>query len=776
LNKNLKYYQELLLEYKVTFIIVFSLIVLLGVVKIIITQNLFVSNASIKIMQYSTGYTSLLDRLNPTRHLIRKPDDEAKFIESDRFINQAINDLHLTTQYFVKDPYLFKAISQSSVPYKVSIHKSAMANAIFMKLRNINSKDVEVSIYKRDLVFSIAYKFGLPLHFLTPIYHKKVEFGSVIKIPDYVIKINEKNNQKLSSKIYFVSSASAAQVLFQIKRHLVVHPIFKNSNIIKITYRADTPQRAQALISRLLFLYHRQNLAIRTKRINDTIDVIVNELKRAQNNLNISAKKVENYQTIHHLLNVKDEYINDQKTINTLRLKSATLKIDKKSYEILVQNIMEHKNLNNIAVRNKSIMTLVLQKDTAISKEKELLANFTPKYPGVIAIRHKIEFLGKRINETIINQLVSLKAKINVINNLISKLQAQMESLPKYSAHLEKLNQKYKIDSKIYQNLLKNKLQITSNIAKAQIDNLVIDYPKDDFSPIYPKRILWFIITIILAFIGAFIAVLIKNLLNQTITKPNDVIRITKYPLFGTIPFVKSKDYNKLFILDGNDVIVESFRKIRTNLEYVGNYKTDNKTILITSSVSNEGKTTFAANLAVASSMLNKKIIVLSFDLRIPQLHMKFNLKNKIGVSEILAGKATLEDVIQPYVIKKQGMIYKLDVVTSGAVPPNPAELINSSRLEDLMKKLRQKYDIIIMDAPPMMTVSETKTLIKESDVTLFVLKADKSKVDNLEYLNSFSEEFKKTSFGVILTSVKEEYLGLPEYDKNYAMYVKASK
>lgn len=392
----------------------------------------------------------------------------------------------------------------------------------------------------------------------------------------------------------------------------------------------------------------------------------------------------------------------------------------------------------------------------------------------MIAIHKEIESLRQKIKGKIINKLANFKAKVNAIDKMILNLNTKIASLPKYAAHLVQLKQAYTTDLNIYKNLLKNKLQMTTNVAKAQVSNLIIDPPSESKFPIYPKRALWAVITIILAFIGAFIMVLLKNVLNQKITKPRDVVRVSKYPLIGTVPFVKSKDYNKLFILDGQDIIIESFRKIRTNLEYIGNRKTNNKTILITSSVSNEGKTTFAANLSIAMAMLNKKVIIVSFDLRIPQLHMKFNLENTKGVSEILAGKATLKDVVQSYSAAQQG-VNKLDIITSGTVPPNPAELINSPRLEDLMKELRENYDIIIMDTPPIMTVSETKTLVKESDVTLFVLKAGKSRIDNLEYLNNFSNEFKDISFGLILTSVQEKYLDLPEYDKNYAMFVKSS-
>ena len=772
---NIKYYKELLLEYKTTFIVAFLFVLLLGIMKIIFTPNLYVSHSSLEIMQYNEGYTSLLDTLNQTKRLIRTPDDEAQIIKSSNFLIHAIKKLNLTTQYFIKKSLTYKAVDAKDMPFKVNITRNNDHTNILIKIHALNAKSADVTIYVKDAMIHLAHKLDTPLSWATTIYHRKVNYGTNIKLSNFNIVILKKVKSKLHNKIYYVTTSSIASVLFQIERHLVVRPITKKSNIIGITYWGTTPNRAKSLVSELLFLFNKQTLKVSTEQIKDAIAVISSQLEKAKKRLKISAKSVEAYQSKYLLLNVNDQFKNIEQTITQLRAQNASIQVNMKIYETLVEKIMEHQKLTNLLVNDKNIMLLVTKKDVAVLKEQELLTRYTPSDPKVKAIHKKIESLRQRIKGKIINKLANFKAEVSAIDKLILNLNTKIASLPKYAAHLVQLKQAYNTDLNIYKNLLKNKLQMTTNVAKAQVNNLVIDPPSESKFPIYPKRVLWAVITIILALIVAFIMVLVKNILNQKITKPRDIVRISKYPLFGTVPFVKSKDYNKLFILDGQDIIIESFRKIRTNLEYVGNRKTDNKTILVTSSISNEGKTTFAANLAMAVAMLNKKVIIVSFDLRIPQLHMKFNLENTTGVSEILAGKAILKDVVQSYSTVQQG-VKDLDVITSGTVPPNPAELINSSRLEDLMRELRENYDIIIMDAPPVMTVSETKTLVKESDVTLFVLKAGKSRIDNLEYLSSFSDEFKDTSFGLILTSVQEKYLDLPEYDKNYAMFVKSSK
>jgi len=772
MKKNFKYYINLIKERKIIFSLVFLMLLFLGVTKIFFMENLYESDAAIQIMKYKDNF-SLLDSLNNTRHQVTTPTDEAEIIKSSSLIKEAINQLNLSMSYYAHNGILKHEVDKSNFPYLIQFSSENFKNVV-IKLIPDTQKDVKFEISYKDPLSKLLGKLGTKVPFIGEgnFYKGILTFGVKQKVGPYTITVNKKDETSPTS-IYSFSYTNPESIAYQVSRNLIVTPIIKDSSIIKITYKDKTPERAKKFIEKLLELYSHQNLEVNTKRVKDAIAIVDKQLAETKHSLDTSTKLLEEYQTNNFLLNVSDEFANAQKEISKLTAEKSAVIVRKEVYKKILKNILKNKDIGNIVVDDDAIMNLVTLRDNAIAKQKALLGKYTENYPEVIANKQKIESLRKMLNEKIIYLLGNLKTREKTLDDLIKNLKSKVKDLPAKEAHLSELKRKYIANSEIYQQLLKSKMKMSTSVVKARQYNRVIDKPDYSDHAVSPKRFLLILITLILSAIGAFIAVLLANTLDGTIKKPQDILRISKIPFFGTVPFVKSKNYNKIFLFEKENAdVVESFRKIRTNLEYAGNTE-KGKVILVTSSVSNEGKTTFAANLAVIHAMLDKKVVIVNLDLRIPQLHMKFGIENTLGVSEILAGKVTVSEVKHSYEQKNQNnVIHHLDIITSGAVPPNPSELIESEKLDELLSELRNNYDTIILDSPPMKTVSESFVLAKKSDVILYVLKANSSKVENLEYLEEVSKEFTSQSLGVVLVAVEDKYMETPVYDKNYAMFV----
>jgi len=180
----------------------------------------------------------------------------------------------------------------------------------------------------------------------------------------------------------------------------------------------------------------------------------------------------------------------------------------------------------------------------------------------------------------------------------------------------------------------------------------------------------------------------LRSFLDDRIQSEEDVKYLTDVPMLGTIPHIKT-DHNKLSVLlSPKSAVAESFRNLRTNLQFMVR-KERSHIISVTSTVGGEGKTTLCTNLAAIMSIANKKVIILNFDMRKPTLHEKFNLPNRQGISTLLAGSTSLKSVIQKTEYEN------LDVITSGPVPPNPSELIQSELTEKILEELRETYDVV---------------------------------------------------------------------------------
>jgi len=187
---------------------------------------------------------------------------------------------------------------------------------------------------------------------------------------------------------------------------------------------------------------------------------------------------------------------------------------------------------------------------------------------------------------------------------------------------------------------------------------------------------------------------------------------------------------------------------------------------LVTSNIPNEGKTVVAANLASVIGMSEKRVIILSLDLRRPEMHHKFGLSNKVGMSDLLAGKVSLKEAIWEHAIYPN-----LNIITSGRIPPNPAELLSSNKMKSVIEALKKEYDYIILDTPPINYVADAVTLFKLADINLFVVKSDFTEVKHINEFNKLVEKLSLENVGIILNSVKKKYNNLEQFDYKYLYY-----
>ncbi len=215
---------------------------------------------------------------------------------------------------------------------------------------------------------------------------------------------------------------------------------------------------------------------------------------------------------------------------------------------------------------------------------------------------------------------------------------------------------------------------------------------------------------------------------------------------------------NKLVMLtDKTSVSAEAYRTLRTNIEFSSVDK-KLKVITITSSAPAEGKTTVAANVAISFAENGKKTLLLDSDLRRPTIHKRFKLPNSIGFVNIIVGNASKEEAIQKDIVRN------LDILTSGIIPPNPSELIGSNKNKKLLESLKEEYDVIILDSPPLLAVTDAQILTTISDGTIIVVKHGSTKKDELERAKELLEKVQGNILGVVLKDI-------PLDDETYQYY-----
>ena len=253
-----------------------------------------------------------------------------------------------------------------------------------------------------------------------------------------------------------------------------------------------------------------------------------------------------------------------------------------------------------------------------------------------------------------------------------------------------------------------------------------------------------------IGFLISFIIIITRYLLYNEINSLEEIGQYTEASLLGIVPKYKREIPVSQLLVDKNpkSVISEAFRSIRTNLQFISN-EDEPKILAVTSTISGEGKTFNAINLAGVVAFSGKKVIILDLDMRKPKIHIGFNVENERGMSTLLIGKDTVDNCII------HSSLANLDFITAGPIPPNPAELIINPKMNQLLDYLKTKYDIIIADLPPVGIVSDGVPILQIADYPLYILRANYSKKMFIAQLNKLMNENKIKNMSVILNGVE---------------------
>ncbi|MDI1254486.1 MAG: polysaccharide biosynthesis tyrosine autokinase [Flavobacterium sp.] len=358
----------------------------------------------------------------------------------------------------------------------------------------------------------------------------------------------------------------------------------------------------------------------------------------------------------------------------------------------------------------------------------------------------------------------ALNYEFNLVNSKINQAQGSIKKLPEDKQELIKIQRKYELTSNIYNTFMEKRSE--ANIVKASnvSDIHFIDSAKDVGGGLVgPKTGVNYILALFLGFLLPLLFVFGIFFVNNSIQNTDDIAKLTSLPLIGVIG-KKNNDSNLSVFEKPKSALSESFRAIRSSLQFL--YKKQQvegaKTLMLTSSISGEGKTFCSINIATVFAMSEKKTVIIGLDLRKPKIFEDFNISNEVGVVNYLIGERTLKQIIQ------KTHIPHLDVILSGPVPPNPAEMIMSDAMNEMLTSLKQQYDYIILDTPPVGLVSDALELANYADVTLYVVRQNFTKKDMISLLNNRLERGELDNVSIILNGFESKAKYGYGYGYNY--------
>ncbi len=759
--------KSIFFKYKFLNLLIILISILFGAFKYYTTHPIYKSHITMEIeQQVNPNKTDFFgNKISDGRQL----ETEIDILKSEFLIEKTINNINFNTTYIkssnfkktqvYKDmPFVIKNLNfnnKAGHPHVYNI--TDLGNNKFELKRErsllgkIKSEIMKyIPIKKNDNSLEGIYTYS------KPIIGKDISF-SVEKVANF------ENKPNLKYLFYFENDQ---EIIDNIKQNLTIKPASFKSSVLKISFEDKLAVRARDFLNNFIDNYLYFSLKNQTQKdsktlsfLNKQIDVIDERLKSSENGL-LGFKESNN---IADIKLQRNEIITK---LNNFRQELSNAKIDYSIAKNLYKSSRTGNYSNLSGLSNKyPILNTMLQnlQDLRVEKER-LLSTLTPQHPDIINLSNGIFKLKKGIKNVSKGIYNKTLQRVKSLEKVTNEYQKQLVEFPEKEKELAKYERIFSVNDKVYNYLLQKQSELSIEKAAKHLKKNILDHAKVPTRPISPKLALFLTISTFLGLMLAILHTALRAFWDTLVKGQDDVYRITDIPIFGVIPFVKdSTNYNSAYVLDDpTSKTSEAFRVVKTNLEYIIT-PDDSKVILVTSTIPNEGKTTFSANLAAILGMGEKRSIILSLDLRRPELHHKFSLSNKMGMSDLLANKAKLEDITWEHEQFKN-----FNIITSGSIPPNPAELISSKKMQEIIKELRKEYDYIVLDTPPFDYVPDALGLIKHADVSLFVVKSEFSEDKSVKEIDKLVKKLKIDNSGIILNSVKEKYYKSKKFDYKY--------
>ncbi|WP_394759518.1 polysaccharide biosynthesis tyrosine autokinase [Flavobacterium sp.] len=373
-----------------------------------------------------------------------------------------------------------------------------------------------------------------------------------------------------------------------------------------------------------------------------------------------------------------------------------------------------------------------VSKLTALSAERSEMLYTVKNDKKFKDFDNQMDALKKVLLENISTTKASIQYDLNVINKKIGLVEITIKKLPEQQQELVKINRKYDLNKNVYNSFLEKRSEADIVRAANLSDIQFIDPAKDTGGGLLgPKTNVNYVLALFLGLLVPLIMVFGVTIIDSTIKNADDISKMTKIPILGVVG--KKSGKNNLAVFEKpKSALAESFRAIRSSLQFL--YKKQQagaKTLMLTSSISGEGKTFCSINIATIFALSEKKTVIVGLDLRKPKIFQDFHIENTIGVVNYLIGQKTLEEITQ-----KTPIPY-LDFISAGPVPPNPGELIMGESMKEMIDELKLKYDYIILDTPPVGLVSDALELTPFCDATIYVVRQNVTRKEMLSLVNN---------------------------------------
>lgn len=606
---------------------------------------------------------------------------------------------------------------------------------------------------------------------------KIYSYGKPFSSPagEIIITPNILDLESYKGRKYKVAINPLAEVAENYQKNILISVADEISNIISIYLEDPVKKRGIDIINKMILNYNqnavedKKAIADRTSNfINDRIADIYGDLSTVDQ----SAQDFKAGKGIADMATQTNVNLNIG-AANQQELQNASVQLDiASSMKSIVENQEGYELLPaNVGLADPSISSTTARYNELALERKRLLESSNEKNPIIVNLDQQLDGLKRSMKSSLNSMTNNLGLQVNSLSSQLSQINSRIYSAPKNERALRDITRKQQTTESLYLYLLQKREESQITFASASPKSKIVDeaYVMSE-QPVSPKKPIILLASLILGFLIPFSTIYANDLLDTKVHNKTQLEKLikNKVPVLAELPKLSKKE-SQLVIKNDRSVLSESLRILRTNLDYIIKSKSvKNNIVYITSSVSGEGKTFLASNLAMIFANTDKKVLLIGADIRNPKLYSFFtnkdvdklgrrNRNKDAGLTEYLYDDSlTSADIINPMLVHTK----TIDVIYSGKIPPNPSELLMSKGIKELMKEVSDKYDYVIVDTAPLMVVTDTLLISEYANHIIYVTRAGITETKVIEFPLKLKEEGKLNGLSFVVNDVKESNLG----------------
>jgi tyrosine-protein kinase Etk/Wzc len=668
--------------------------------------------------------------------------DEIQVIQTNRMAVRVVRSLGLEVMYYNKGNFLTSLLNSSESP--IGLQVLALTDSL-------KSFDIPLTVLD-DQRFVLGEK-GPELRFGTPF---ETEAGR------FVLRRKPISMRNLMSSEFVVTYAPASRRGAELLSALSVVPSGESNNIMRLNFETQAPSLGVEIVDQWMAEYEMAGFDEKKRSTQNALDFINDQLDTASRELGTVERNLKTFRERNLLLDPASQSQSMIAAMTDLEKEVTTRSVQMRLVDNLIAYINDTRNPYRqvgtlLSVEEPTVAQQIAEFNKLQVQRATLLPTTPRSNPMIVSLEAAIEKLRQDILQNLRNVRQGYQLAIENLNARTQSANRLMARMPGQQKDLLDITRRQQILEQLYQFLLEKKLETAISSASTISSVKVLEPARSSRTPIRPNRQGAYMFAVLLGLgIPVFVSFLLEYL-NDRVRSRQDVVRGTQAPIIGEIGHSLSHE-TLVVSASSRRFISEQFKIIRTNLQYVLPDQ-EKMVILVTSSTSGEGKSFIATNMGAVVALSGKKTAILEFDIRKPKIMSGLGLGKRKGVTNYIIGGIPFEDLV----VKVPG-VDNLDVIPCGPIPPNPSELLLDDRLNNFIKRLKEHYDVVIIDTAPVGLVGDAIVIGTHADVSLYVIRHNYTFRKQLQLMDEIYVTKRLPRLCIVLNDIRGQVGGYGGY------------